>query len=355
MEVIIPAAGQSTRFPGMRPKYLLMAYHGRLMIELALGQHLGQHRTHVGVLRSHADQYHVRETFADLFGDQVNLVILPEPTNGPADTVAQIIATADIPADSSILIKDCDSFYSCDADISGNAVLVDSLVNHPDIRMAASKSYVDTNDQGLVNNIIEKKIISEWFCVGGYRFDRAGDYMDAASQLLAEARSEVYISAVIDRLMAQGKVFTTSQVNDWVDVGTSEDWYRYNSRPTIFCDIDGTLVVNQGQYGDNRFDHEAIPLTKNVALLQAALARGCQIVFTTARPSQFRPQTRMMLDGLGFASCDLIMDLHHCRRIIINDHAPTNPYPSAVAVNIARNSDTLSDQLPMSRILGERL
>ena len=351
MEIIIPAAGQSTRFPNMRPKYLLMSYHGKLMIELAIGQHLGQHKIYVGVLKEHADCYHVRETFAELFGDKVNLVILPEKTQGPADTVAQIIKIAGIDNDTSILIKDCDSFYNSNINLSGNTILVDSLVNNPDIRMAASKSYLGVNDQGIVNNIIEKKIISEWFCVGGYKFDSVQNYLTIADQLLSASHTEVYISAVIDKMLNSGQVFTTTSVTDWVDVGTKDDWYRYNSRPSIFCDIDGTIIVNQGQYGDNNFDQDAVPLTNNIAALHKAQLAGCQIIFTTARPSAVQTQTRKMLDQLGFGNCQLIMDMHHSQRIVINDYAPTNPYPSALAINLPRNSDTLSDQLPLAKII----
>jgi 2-C-methyl-D-erythritol 4-phosphate cytidylyltransferase len=36
MEIIIPAAGLSTRFPNMRPKYTLTDYTGKMMIEKSI-------------------------------------------------------------------------------------------------------------------------------------------------------------------------------------------------------------------------------------------------------------------------------------------------------------------------------
>ena len=39
----------------------------------------------------------------------------------------------------------------------------------------------------------------------------------------------------------------------------------------------------------------------------------------------------------------LIMGLPHTKRTIINDFAPSNPYPSCSAINISRNIDNLND------------
>jgi hypothetical protein len=41
----------------------------------------------------------------------------------------------------------------------------------------------------------------------------------------------------------------------------------------------------------------------------------------------------------------LIMGLPHCKRVIINDFAKTNPYPSCESINLPRNSDNLIEFL----------
>ena len=117
-------------------------------------------------------------------------------------------------------------------------------------------------------------------------------------------------------------------------------------------DIDGTLIQNQAAWGENHHGSPAIPLTKNVELLQQAIANGCQVIFTTARSFRYQQQTRDMLDNLGFMDCQLLMNLHHSQRILINDYAPSNPFPSAVAVNLPRNSDTLADYLDLKNLFG---
>ena len=40
-------------------------------------------------------------------------------------------------------------------------------------------------------------------------------------------------------------IFLEKQITNYVDVGTAEDWFEYNDRPVIFCDIDGTLIKAQ--------------------------------------------------------------------------------------------------------------
>lgn len=41
----------------------------------------------------------------------------------------------------------------------------------------------------------------------------------------------------------------------------------------------------------------------------------------------------------------MIMGLPHCQRVLINDFAKTNPYPSALAINMVRDTETLREYL----------
>lgn len=344
MDIIIPCAGLSTRFPNMRPKYLLADYLGRRMIELAARPYINDHQVHAVILGQHENQYGVSAMFREMFGDSVRLVILDSPTSGPAETIFRAIEHINLPIDSPFLVHDCDSVFNHPPIIDGNMVYVDSLVNHPDLRTPANKSYVETNDQGIVTSIIEKKITGDLFCVGGYQFQSSGEYMEAYKDLSKSNLSEIYMSSVIDHLISRGTIFTTRSVTDFVDLGTKDDWEKFNNKPTIFCDIDGTIIYNQSPYGDNAYGTTPVILERNVKALLSAKDSGCQIIFTTTRASKWQGVTKKLLSDLGFEDCQLIMDLHHSRRIVINDHAPTNPYPSAVAINIKRDDDTL-DQL----------
>jgi hypothetical protein len=65
----------------------------------------------------------------------------------------------------------------------------------------------------------------------------------------------------------------------------------------------------------------------------------------TARPETCRTQTQTALARVGLMPHALIMDCHHGRRLLINDHAASNPFPAAVGVSVPRNEATLGDYL----------
>jgi hypothetical protein len=338
MDVILPCAGLSTRFPNLRPKYLLTDYSGQLMIENAVKNYLGKDRVTIAILKEHDVMFNASKKLRDAFGFNVNIIMLDKRTSGPADTVYQAISRSNINLQSQILIKDCDGFYDAD-ETEGNVIYVSKLSNNPDIRNAPAKSYTITNEQNIVAGVVEKQIVSNSFCVGGYQFAKAADYLNAFETLKGMVQSEVFVSNVIDYMICEGSVFFQSEVRNFIDVGTADDWFRYNNKPTYFCDIDGTIFVN-GEYSSS-----PEILYNNVDALLKEMSRGCKIVFCTARPQKYESITRKALDKIGFIGCPLIMEVNHSSRVLINDYAASNPYPSAVAINLPRNSDTLGDMI----------
>jgi len=337
MEVIIPCAGASSRFPNMRPKYLLTDYAGRLMVENAAEHYIGKHRVTVVILKEHDEKYLARKKLEEAFSNKIDIVVLDKPTSGPADTVYQAIKRGRVNLSSPLLIKDCDGFYKTE-EKEGNIIYVAKLSKHPRIRTAGAKSYTLANDQGIINSVVEKQIVSDHFCVGGYQFETTQSYINAFEKL--STTSEIFVSNIVDYMISKDNIFFESEVENFIDVGTSEDWFDFNNKPTYFCDIDGTIVKSKWDYYD-----DVEPIWDNVSALVSKKQEGCKIIFTTSRPEKYRKLTQSILDGLGFAECDLIMGIHHSKRVLINDYATSNPYPTAVAVNIKRDSEDLGDML----------
>jgi hypothetical protein len=336
MEIIIPCAGLSTRFPNLRPKYLLTDYSGKMMIEGAAKNFIGKYSVTIAILQEHDEKYNSRFLLEEVFGDSVKIVCLPTPTTGPADTVYQTIKLSGMDLDSGFLIKDSDGFYDSTL-VDGNAIYVCNLNKNPDIKNVHAKSYTITNEQGLINSVVEKQIVSNNFCAGGYQFESARKYLEIFDIIKNTATKEIFVSNIIDYMISSGEIFVEQEVFNFYDLGTASDWFDYNNRPTYFCDIDGTIVKNK---------HPSEPweaLEENVKLLLKEQSRDCKIVFTTARPVKFEEVTRTMLDTLGFKNYSLIMAVNHSRRVLINDYSYSNPYPTAVAVNLKRDSDNLGD------------
>ena len=337
MEVIIPCAGASSRFPNMRPKYLLTDYAGRLMVENAAEHYIGKHRVTVVILKEHDEKYLARKKLEEAFSNKIDIVVLDKPTSGPADTVYQAIKRGRVNLSSPLLIKDCDGFYKTE-EKEGNIIYVAKLSKHSRIRTAGAKSYTLANDQGIINSVVEKRIVSDHFCVGGYQFETTQSYINAFEKL--SMTSEIFVSNIVDYMISKDNIFFESEVENFIDVGTSEDWFDFNNKPTYFCDIDGTIVKSKWDYYD-----DVEPIWDNVSALVSKKQEGCKIIFTTSRPEKYRKLTQSILDGLGFAGCDLIMGIHHSKRVLINDYATSNPYPTAIAVNIKRDSEDLGDML----------
>ena len=144
-------------------------------------------------------------------------------------------------------------------------------------------------------------------------------------------------------MISQGHIFNTSPVTNYVNVGTLKEWLTFNDRPTIICDLDGVVCYNQSSLGSNSYHRKQYtPIQKNVDTLHKYMSRGCKIVFMTARSYDFKNVTYKMLKDLGFGECELVMNVNHAKRIVINDFASSNPFPTCEAINLERNSDNLN-------------
>jgi len=341
MEIILPAAGLSTRFPNMRPKYTLTDYKGQMMFERAIQYYVGKYNITMGILREHDKKYNISKYIKETYDKLVNVVILNERTTGPAHTVYEILKQANIEDDKEFFIKDCDSFFD-HTPTEGNYVCVSSITEHEVLKRLSSKSFVISNDQGIINNIIEKKVVSDKFCVGGYKFDKVGLYKQTFEKLKNKNVKEIFVSHIIQDCLHNNNIFLEKQITNYIDVGTAEDWFEYNDRPVIFCDIDGTLVKAQAK---GTYDEQPEALEENVKVMLKYQNNGSQIIFTTARPKKYDNRTKEILDSLGFKDYNLISGLQNVRRILINDYNEANPFPRAVAVNLKRDTDNLKDYI----------
>jgi hypothetical protein len=156
MEVIVPAAGLSTRFPNMKPKYLLLDKNDRMMLAKSINPYLSEgHNVTVGILQAHIDKYDSYNLLKAQFGDKINIVVIPKVTSGPADTVYQII------------------------------------------KFESIKLYVDTYEK-----------------------------------LNSNVHNEIFVSHIIQECLMNDCIFFEKDVQGYNDVGTIEDWRKYNESLT---------------------------------------------------------------------------------------------------------------------------
>lgn len=222
--LIIPCAGQSTRYKTKRPKYFLNHPSGDLMcFESIKGLPLD---TFDKIIMVTLEKYLTDDVKQEIENntkhfDNFELVILQEDTNSASDTVSQTIKKVGIEGE--IYIKDADDYFDVN-ELNPNQVCVFSLNETKNIT-PGNKSYVKKTDNNQILNIVEKKVISSDFCCGLYSFESAKDFVNTYKKI--EMVGEVYISHVIYQMLLDGKQFYSNQVSNYIDWGTQDDWNKY--------------------------------------------------------------------------------------------------------------------------------
>jgi hypothetical protein len=129
----------------------------------------------------------------------------------------------------SFFVKDCDNYWTPTNLQEENAVWTGSLKDHPYMTNVTAKSYVIANNQHIITSIIEKQVVSEDFVAGGYQFTCADYYCTEYEYVSKTANSEIFISSVIDSMLAKNTMFVRKTVQNFIDVGTLKDWEDYNN------------------------------------------------------------------------------------------------------------------------------
>ena len=222
--LIIPCAGQSTRYKTKRPKYFLNHPSGDLMcFESIKGLPLD---TFDKIIMVTLEKYLTGDVKQEIQNntkhfDNFELVVLQQDTNSASDTISQTIKKVGIEGE--IYIKDADDYFDVN-ELNPNQVCVFSLNDTKNIT-PGNKSYVKKTDNNQILNIVEKKVISSDFCCGLYSFESAEDFVNTFKKI--QMVGEVYISHVIYQMLLDGKQFYSNQVSNFIDWGTQDDWNKY--------------------------------------------------------------------------------------------------------------------------------
>ncbi|EIA3184036.1 hypothetical protein AB6R54_001236 [Vibrio parahaemolyticus] len=291
-------------------------------------------------LKEHLEKYTseemVLESFFKSSGIKPELVILDEPTSSQSDTIYQAIKRGNI--EGAIFIKDCDNLFTCSPEPINSVATID--LNDIELVDAKNKSYVEVDSLDVISNIVEKEVISNYFCCGGYSFRSANDFCKTFESITSE--SEVYISHVIYKMLMSNEEFIRKTATDYLDWGTLREYRHYCKKHlTVFCDVDGVLLKNGSKFAKSGWKTSGLEANLlKIAELQKD--GGLFLILTSSRPESAIEYTVNELAKFGVRVDRCLFGLPHTRRYLINDYSATNPYPSAVAINLERDSETLS-------------
>lgn len=345
--VIIPCAGGSSRYPNVRPKFLLVNPNGNLMLFESISKLNPQNcNLVVTILKEQEEKYGIQKMLNKFFRDyRVRLCILDQRTKSQSETVYRTIKKLDLSGP--ILIKDSDNIFRLDKVYENFNYVTTEQLKNVGITNAANKSYALANEKGEVQAIAEKKVISETFCVGGYYFTdvkmfvRAYEYLEKNS-----SENELYVSMIIKYLIEkENLLFKIKQIEEYLDLGTIKEWLHYKgNQKTYFIDIDGIIVKNSGEYGKPYWG-TTDGLVENIKVINQLYNLGNYIILITSRKEPYRAITIKQLQKVEVKYHQLIMSLNHSSRVVINDFSNSNPFPAAISVNVPRDSDKLNDYI----------
>jgi hypothetical protein len=337
--LIIPAAGKSSRYPNMKPKWMLTHPSGKLMIEKVIeGIKINEYdKIYFIVLKEHCKQYEadliLHQAFPD---DKFGTIILENPTSCSPETVYKGVLYKNIKG--SIVVKDCDCFVSYNLPKTSNFVVGLSLIKDTNIKNIQQKSFIISNQDDIVQEIIEKKVVSDNVCLGVYGLE-VGDMISSYEYLSASIHSELYFSHIISDIIDRyNKTFINVEANKFIDWGTKEEWFSTPSmKNTYLIDIDGIILFNTGKYGSKNWFNTIKPIEENIKTIKQLSDEGHEIVFITSRTKDALLLFENFLKERNIIYKTIIHSCLHSKRILINDFAPSNPFPSCLAINVPRN------------------
>ena len=344
MELLIPCAGKSTRFPTERPKYLLTMPDGKLMIQHTTESLLPEFdRVLFAILREHDEKFHSSTILKKLF-PKCEIIILEEVTKGQAETVTKMLEYFDVK--SSFLVKDADAYFEISSSYESNKNYI-SLCNAKKLPNAKlyNKSFADISDQNYILRT-SLDIISNYFSCGGYFFSEPVAFVENYKQYeKMQIDGEFFISNIIDVMIDEGHIFHPMECTNYEDLGTYEVWKEYRkTKSSYFFDLDGVVYENGSEFwkpkwGENKIFNEAKEKINDL------YNSGNQIILVTSRSEEFRDITVKQLKQDGLQYHKLIMGIFHGTRYLVNDYSKSNPFPTAKAINTKRDSCDFVEQI----------
>lgn len=169
-------------------------------------------------LKNYSTKWNLKKKFESEFKKlgmkNAKLVELDKPTQSQPETIYRTIKAENISG--SFFIKDADCSFSCDI-IPQNAVAIYPLEKLTWVN-PQHKSYVCVDDNFYITNIIEKRIVGNFFSAGGYCFDDCEAFCNAYEKF--KSPKGLYLSHIVYSMLLEGRSFRPIEVENYIDFET---------------------------------------------------------------------------------------------------------------------------------------
>jgi hypothetical protein len=291
------------------------------------------------VLEEHAQRFDIaRRLAAELPDVPFELIRLASATNGPAETVARGVAKQAIAGPAII----------CDIDHRIDPTPLFEKMNEADCAISLWPlagedlkrwSVACVGKDGKIAEVAERKLPaaagSFFGVIGCHYFRDIQKVMDACLEQGIRHFSEYF-----NGLARQGHPADSARIETAEFFGDKErirllEAGQSKSPGTIFCDIDGTLIVHE-----DKPDYSRLPqlLPGSREKLRNWIAEGYCVVLCTARRKEDEPRLVEMLRELDLPYHQIVTGLSSGTRVLINDRKPYEMFASqAASLEIMRN------------------
>lgn len=241
MNIVIPMAGAGSRFAqvGYTDPKPLISVKGVPMIKVVIDNLKSSVNSKFTFIcqNKHIAEYGLESKLKE-WAPNCNLVGIDGITEGAACTV--LIAQDFFNSDEPLMIANSDQFIDIEIDNYINKMNDESL-DGIIMTMTANDpkwSYVKIDNNNLVTEVVEKKVISNEATVGIYNFKSGKDFIIAANEMISNndrTNNEFYVAPVYNYLIKTGAKIgyynIGSEGNGMYGLGTPSDLESFLSNP----------------------------------------------------------------------------------------------------------------------------
>jgi NDP-sugar pyrophosphorylase family protein len=236
INIVIPMAGLGSRFAkaGFEKPKPFIDVMGKPMISRVLDNLYYPDARYILIGRKeHLEQE--EELVAEISSKyNATFIAIDQLTEGTACTV--LFSRALINTDEPLLIANSDQLVDCSIeDFINDCVdrkLDGSILTFTDLELNPKWSFAKTNEDGLVEEVQEKVVISEFATIGIYLFMKGKDFVDGTIDMLINndrVNNEFYTCPVYNYLIKDGKRIGIYNIefSQMHGLGTPEDLEKY--------------------------------------------------------------------------------------------------------------------------------
>ena len=232
--ILIPMAGRGSRFEeqGYTDKKPFIDVNGKPMIHRVienLGMEFDKEYMFILIcLQEDFDKYDFTEFEKVIGHNSYDVVILDDVTEGAAQTV--LTAKHLINDDTPLMTMNSDQLVEWDVvDLFEDCKRFDALI--PCFYGEGNAwSYARCGQDGYVEEVAEKKQISEYATAGYYYWSKGSDFVKYAEQMIEDngrTNGEFYVAPVYNWAIKDGKKIGVFMVDKLHSLGTPEDLKEY--------------------------------------------------------------------------------------------------------------------------------